>query len=69
MSKDYISTLGPWYKVNFAENNSAIHINSKFRDSDECKNIFREIRNFRYPNSWKYFQQKYLSLEYFEFWS
>ena len=54
--------FGPSYKVNFAEDNFAININSKFRDSDKLINIFCEIRNFRYPNSWKYFPQKYLFL-------
>ena len=32
--------FGPWYKVNFAEDNFVININSKFRDSVKLINIF-----------------------------
>ena len=49
-AKDNISTLREWSSglgilyLNSAEDIFAIHINSKLRDSDKFKNIFREIR-------------------------
>ena len=61
--KDYFDTkkiiFEPWYEVNFAEDNFAINLSSKFCDSDKFKNIFCEILDFSYPNSWKYSSQKY----------